>query len=165
MKALRLPTGAPAAAYWFASAAHVILLPFVFASPNWAKRSWRDWRLPPGPGFGCRSPAVPTPHVDANRISQVSRRSILCLCSAPRPRSNRCALALAVTSVLPPYPERRRLRTMVISGLTHAASSSALLRFALRVATRAQGWLPAGWLASTGRGSNPLDRCERFQIT
>ena len=54
---------------------------------------------------------------------------------------------------------------MRISGLTHAASAPALLRFALRVATHAQGWLPAGWLAFTGRGSNPLDHCERFPIT
>ena len=28
-----------------------------------------------------------------------------------------------------------------------------------------QGSLPAGWLAFTGRESNPLDRDERFQIT
>jgi hypothetical protein len=54
---------------------------------------------------------------------------------------------------------------MKISGLTHAASVPALLRFALRVATHAQGWLPAGWLAFTGRVSNPLDHYERFQIT
>src|SRR5215831_11102651 len=53
---------------------------------------------------------------------------------------------------------------MSISGLTHAASAPALLRFAFRVATHAQGWLPAGWLAFTGRESNPLDHCERFQI-
>ena len=52
---------------------------------------------------------------------------------------------------------------MRISGLTHAASAPALLRFAFRVATHAQGWLPAGWLAFTGRASNPLDRYERFQ--
>ena len=54
---------------------------------------------------------------------------------------------------------------MGISGLTHAASTPALRRFAFRVATHAQGWLPAGWLAFTGRASNPLDHCERFQIT
>src|SRR5215468_1966015 len=53
---------------------------------------------------------------------------------------------------------------MSISGLTHAASAPALLRFAFRVATHAQGWLPAGWLAFTGRESNPLDHFERFQI-
>src|SRR3984893_32974 len=32
--------------------------------------------------------------VDANGTSQVFRRSFLCLCSVPRPRSNRCALAI-----------------------------------------------------------------------
>jgi len=54
---------------------------------------------------------------------------------------------------------------MRISGLAHAASAPALLRFAFRVAIHAQGWLPVGWLAFTGRASNPLDHYERFQIT
>jgi len=71
-------------------------------------------------------------------------------------RSHRCC---------PRFVRQRRLRTMRISGLTHAASAPALLRFAFRVATHAQGWLPAGWLAFTGRASNPLDHYERFQIT
>jgi hypothetical protein len=71
-------------------------------------------------------------------------------------RSHRCC---------PRLMEQRRLRTMGISGLDHAASAPALLRFALRVATRAQGWLPAGWLAFAGRVSNPLDHSERFQFT
>jgi hypothetical protein len=53
---------------------------------------------------------------------------------------------------------------MNISGLTHAALAPALLRFALRVTAHAQGWLPTGWLAFAGRGLNPLDRGERFQI-
>jgi hypothetical protein len=66
--------------------------------------------------------------------------------------------------MLPPFGEKRRLRTIRISGLIHAASTPALLRFALRVATHTQGWLPAGWLAFTGRASNPLDHIERFQI-
>jgi hypothetical protein len=67
--------------------------------------------------------------------------------------------------MLPPCGEKRRLRTIRISGLIHAASTPALLRFAFRVATHTQGWLPAGWLAFTGRASNPLDHVERFQIT
>src|SRR5215831_17649085 len=54
---------------------------------------------------------------------------------------------------------------MGISGINHAASAPALLRFAFRVAIHAQGWLPAGWLAFTGRVSNRLDHYERFQIT
>ena len=53
---------------------------------------------------------------------------------------------------------------MGISRLDHAASAPALLRFALRVATRAQGWLPAGWLTFAGRVLNPL-HSERFQFT
>jgi len=65
----------------------------------------------------------------------------------------------------PRFVRQRRLRTMRISGLTHAASAPALLRFAFRVATHAQGWLPAGWLAFAGRASNPLDHYERFQFT
>ena len=65
----------------------------------------------------------------------------------------------------PRFVRQRRLQTMRISGLTHAASAPALLRFAFRVATHAQGWLPAGWRAFTGRASNPLDHYERFQFT
>ena len=61
----------------------------------------------------------------------------------------------------PRFVRQRRLRTMRISGLTHAASAPAVLRFAFRITTHAQGWLPAGWLASTGRVSNPLDHCEK----
>ena len=51
----------------------------------------------------------------------------------------------------PRFVRQRRLRTMRISGLTHAASAPALLRFAFRVATHAQGWLPAGWPLPGGR--------------
>jgi hypothetical protein len=52
-----------------------------------------------------------------------------------------------------------------IFGADSPASVPALLRFALRVAARAQGSLPAGWLAFTGSASNPLDHYERFLIT
>jgi hypothetical protein len=44
---------------------------------------------------------------------------------------------------------------MSISGLTHTASAPALLRFAFRVATHAQGWLPAGWLGLYREGVEP----------
>ena len=55
-------------------------------------------------------------YVDANGISQVFRRSIPCLCSVPRPRSNRRALAIAVTPMLPPLCAQRRLRAMADFG-------------------------------------------------
>src|SRR6266849_707416 len=124
------------------------------------------WRPPPGPGnwvpaarsSGCftwtpvgslRSPGDPScafaPLLDPGRID------------VPLPwRSHRCC---------PRLLSQRRLRTMRISGLAHAASAPALLRFAFRVAIHAQGWLPVGWLAFTVRVSNPLDHYERFQIT
>jgi hypothetical protein len=132
--------------------------------PPW--RSWRGWRPPPGPGIwlsvarsaddftwtpmgSLKYPGDPScafaPLLDPGRTD------------VPLPwRSHRCC---------PRLMEQRRLRTMGISGLDHAASAPALLRFALRVATRAQGWLPAGWLAFAGRVSNPLDHSERFQFT
>jgi hypothetical protein len=57
-----------------------------------------------GPGrLVVRPPQLPaSSYVDANGISQVFRRSFPCLCSVPRPRSNRRALAITVTSMLPP---------------------------------------------------------------
>ena len=63
-----------------------------------------------------------------------------------------------------PATHTTKASAIAISGLTHAASAPADLRFAPRVATHAQGSLPAGWLAFAGRASNPLDRCERFQL-
>jgi hypothetical protein len=165
MKALRLPTGASAVAYFVRfrrprdpSCLCVRLALVDIALLEEVKAPSRPGRWVPV------ARSAGSIHVDVNGISQVSRRSIPCLCSAPRPRSNRCALALAVTSMRPPLFPQRRLRTMNISGLTHAASAPALLRFAFCVATHAQGWLPAGWLAFTGRVSNPLDHDERFQI-
>ena len=160
MKALRLPICVSMVTYGFASTAHAILL---FSCSAVA--------LPKVGGlFRARALVSPATHfpacsrVDANGTSQVFRRSFPCLCSAPRPRSNRRTLAISVTSMLPPLSARRRLRQWLISGLTHAASAPADLRFAFCVATHAQGSLPAGWLAFTGRASNPLDRDERFQF-
>jgi hypothetical protein len=144
----------------FASAAHVILLLCVRRSaPEGVEASSRPghW-APDARSSGCfawtpigslRSPGDPScafaPLLDPGRTD------------VPLPwRSHRCC---------PRFERQRRLRTMLISGLTHAASAPALLRFAFRVATHAQGWLPAGWLAFTGRASNPLDHYERFQIT
>ena len=97
MKALRLPTCASAVVYLF----H-------FRRPRdpsslCVRRSAPEGvEGPSRPGhLGAGHPYFRLFHVDANGISQVSRRSILCLCSALRPRSSRHALALAVTSVLP----------------------------------------------------------------
>ena len=50
-------------------------------------------------------------YVDAYGISQVSWRSILCLCPAPRPWPSRQDLALAILPMLPScHPGRRPQR-------------------------------------------------------
>jgi hypothetical protein len=73
--------------------------------------------VPSRPGlWGAGRPPFRLLRVDANGISQVSRRSFPCLCSAPRPRPNRCTLAMSVTSMLPPLPIRRRLRQLLFRG-------------------------------------------------
>ena len=46
-----------------------------------------------------------------------------------------------------------------------AASAPAAYASRMVLPPPLQSSLPAGWLASTGRESNPLDRFERFQIT
>ena len=98
-------------------------------------------------------------------ISQVSWRSIPCLCPAPRPRPSRQDLALAILSVLPPVnPNRRPQRAHNLeanTGLQHPLSTLHERRYRHPCKTR---FRPAG-CASTGRASNPLDRCERFQVT
>jgi hypothetical protein len=103
--------------------------------------------------------------VGACGISQVSWRSVPCLCPAPRPRPSRQDLALAILSVLPPvYPNRRPQRAHNLeadTGLQHPLSTLRERRRRHPCKTR---FRLAG-CASTGRASNPLDRCERFQVT
>lgn len=167
MKALRLPTCASAVAYFIhfrrprdpscvcdrhCACGAVALLEGRRSPPgpgSWMPATRSSGSLTWTPVGYLRSPGDPScafaPLLDPGRTD------------VPLPwRSHRCC---------PRFVRQRRLRTMRISGLTHAASAPALLRFAFRVATHAQGWLPAGWLAFTGRASNPLDHYERFQIT
>ncbi len=119
----------------------------------------------PGPGF--EVPAARLSgflRVDANGISQVFRQSIPCLCSVPRPRSNRRALAITVTSMLPPLCAQRRLRATLDFGanpqLQHLLSYASC--FALPLTRKARFRLAGS--AFAGRASNPPDRCERFQL-
>jgi hypothetical protein len=107
------PSAYPWSLIWFASTAHG--LPPHSCSPQ---RSRKLGGHLPGQG-ACWSghPQLPVLDcVDANGISQVSRRSFPCLCSAPRPRSNRRVLAVMATSILPPLPIQRRLRQLLFRG-------------------------------------------------
>src|SRR6266700_3447814 len=51
-----------------------------------------------------------------------------------------------------------------MSGLYHAALAPAAYASRLVLPPPLQGSLPAGWLAFTGRESNPQDRYKRFQF-
>jgi hypothetical protein len=162
MKALRLPARANLVPYGFGSRFHARLL--CSYSP---KRSWRARRRLVRPGT-LDQPAFPTRHVTpvgACGISQVSWRSILYLCPAPRPRPSRQDLALAILPMLPSgHPGRRPQRVHNLeanTGPQHPLSTLHERRRRLPSKTR---FRLAG-CASTGRGSNPLDRFERFQVT
>jgi hypothetical protein len=142
MKALRLPSRVSAVAY-LVRFRRPRFTPSVRVSPRGAPgRS----EVSPRPGLlVSRRPTSPAPrYVDTVGISQVSRRSIPCLCCVPGPRSNRRVLVKAATSMLPPLSGPRGLRHWLISRLTPAASAPALLRFALPLLSRAR--LASGWL-------------------
>src|SRR5215218_7354424 len=77
-------------------------------------------------------------------ISQVPRRSIPCLCPAPRPRPNQWSLTKAVPPMLPPRPTRRRLQRSpdleAATGLQHPLPTLRTRR-CRRPARLASGWL------------------------
>ena len=69
------------------------------------------WRSRPGLGrLVRRRPGSGWRPRGRGGISQVPRRSIPCLCPAPRPRPNQRSLTKAVPPMLPPRPTRRRLQ-------------------------------------------------------
>src|SRR5713226_636358 len=160
MKALRLPTCVSMVAYWFASTAHGYLLV-------------RVRRSAPGRSevlFQARpvvQPAAPAPaysYVDANGISQVFRRSFPCLCSVPRPRSNRRTLATDGHVDAAPAEWTAKASAMADFGanpqLRHSLpyASSVSLPHTCKACFRLAG------SAFAGRDSNPPDRYERFQF-
>ena len=146
MKALRLPSRVSTVAY-LVRFHRPRFTPSVRVSP----RRSRKIGVSPGPGLlVSRRPNSPAPHyVDTAGFSQVSRRSIPCLCCVPGPRSNRRVLVIAATSMLPPRSGRRGLRHWLISRLTPAALAPALLRLALPLLSRAR--LASGWLTGLCR--------------
>ena len=104
---------------------------------------------PSGPGSLLdRRPEMPVcTHMDVYGISQVPRRSILCLCPVLRPRPNRRPLAyLTVSSMLPPLFQQRRLQRLMNFGALLRGFSTCCLRFKSDVATT-HAKLASGWLA------------------
>ena len=119
--------------------------------PRFVSRSLRSRRSegPSGPGsLFNRRPELPVySHVDVNGTSQVSRRSILCLCPALRPRPNRRSLAYpTVSSMLPPRFPQRRLQRLMNFGTLSRGFGTCCLRFKNGVATT-HAKLASGWLA------------------
>ena len=85
-------------------------------------------------------------HVDVSGISQVPRRSILCLCLGPRPRPNRRSLAYCrFHRCYPRSDDSEGFSVMGISGLSRGFSTCCL-RFKNGVAT-IHARLASGWLA------------------
>src|SRR3984893_14278215 len=124
-------------------------------------------REPSGPGQLCnRRPQVSAcSRVGVSGSSQVPRRSILCLCLELRPRPNRRSLAIggfvdAAPASSPAKASAREPYRGYRAALAPAAYASRMV-----LPPSMQSSLPAGWLAFTGRVSNPLDREERFQIS
>ena len=159
MKALRLPIRVSMVAYWFASAAHVILL--VRARRGAPRRSKVPWAR----AFGVPGPQSPgLSHVDANGISQVFRRSVLCLCSVLGPRSNRRVLATDGHVDAAPATHTAKASAMADFG------ANPQLRHTLPYASRVtlphtcKACFRLAGLPLPGGSSNPLDRYERFQL-
>ena len=105
-------------------------------------------RVPSGPGSrinrrpNCRLALG----VGVSGISQVSRRSILCLCLGPRPRPNRRSLAYCrFHRCCPHSDDSEGFSVMVISGLSRGFSTCCL-RFMSGVAV-IHARLASGWLA------------------
>jgi hypothetical protein len=106
-------------------------------------------RVLSGPGsLFNRRPKLPAYfRVDVSGISQVPRRSILCLCLGLRPRPNRRSLAsLTVSSMLPPLFPRQGLQRLMNFEALSRGLSTCCLRFRNGVAT-IPAKLASGWLA------------------
>jgi hypothetical protein len=145
---------------WIRFAAHPIPPAFVFAAALPQGR-----RSLPGPGFGGAG-RPPFRLLSCGREWDLSGLQTILpvpLLRSSTPVEPTCPRHAGHIDAAP-ATHTAKAPAIAISGLTHAASAPADLRFAFRVATHAQGLLPAGWLAFTGRASNPLDRYERFQL-
>jgi hypothetical protein len=94
--------------------------------------------------------------------SQVSRRPILCFCLGLRRRPNRCSLASGGLTGAAPAAARAKASACYRFRGYRGASAPAVYASRVMLPSPMQDSLPAGWLAFSGRESNPLDRVERF---
>src|SRR5216684_7035693 len=159
--ALRLPTRVSTVAYLFRFRSPRGPPSFVLASALPVDR-----RALPGQDLWLYRPSLAPvcSHVDASGISQVFRRSFPCLCCVPRPRSNRLALATDGHVDAAPAAWTAKASAMADFGanpqLRHSLpyASRVVLPHTCKACFRLAG------SAFAGRESNPLDRCEWFQL-
>jgi hypothetical protein len=160
MKALRLPTRVSTVAYLFRFRS-----PCVPPHSCLAAALREDRRSLPGQGLClCRRPLLRLLRMDASRISQVFRRSILCLCCVPGPRSNRRVLTMYGHVDAAPTIPTVKASALGISGLTRSFSTCCRTLHARRchrtckACFRLAGWpLPGGsrtlWITTKGFSS------------
>ena len=145
---------------WFASGSHANPPHFVLA----LQRSRADGGSASGQGpCSAGVPLCPAHlRVDVCGSSQVSRRSILCLCPVPRPRPDR--RTLTNTGCVDAAPANRRAKAPACYQYRgyRAALAPAVYASWGMLPLPMQDSLPAGWLAFAGRELNPLGRVERF---
>src|SRR5580693_1913657 len=150
IEVLRLPGTHPRSLICFASGVHATLLGSCLAACAYAPgRSEGAFRARVHVQPATRLPACS--HVDVSGISQVSRRSVPCLCLGPRPRPNRRSLANDGLVDAAPAAVKTKASALLISGLLRGFSTCCL-RFKDGVATatcktrfRLAGWpLPGG---------------------
>jgi hypothetical protein len=120
---------------------------FVFAARSAPVRA----EVPSRPGlWGAGRPSFRLLRVDARGISQVSRRSFPCLCSAPRPRSNRHVLANSRPhQCCPRYPYSEGFGNCYFGAHSRSFGTRCPTLRVLCCHSRAR--LASGWLASLCR--------------
>src|SRR6266481_3510194 len=160
MKALRLPTRVSTVAYWFAPAAHTILL--LSCSPQRSRRVGGPLQARALGSAGC--PSFRQSHAWTRMGSlRSSGDPSHAFALFHDPGRTGVPSPLTVSSVLPPLPIRRRLRRWLISGLTHSFGTCCPTLHAWRCRTRAR--LASGWLAGLGReGVEPSGSLRKVSV-
>ena len=160
---LRLPVTPVRSLICFASGVHATLLGSCLAACACAPgRSEGAFRAGVIVQPATRLPACS--HVDVSGTSQVPRRSILCLCLGLGPRPNQRSL-IGLVDAAPASRTAKASACQLFRGSITRLPAPAAYASRMVLPPPMQSSLPAGWLAFTGRETNPLDRFERFQIT
>jgi hypothetical protein len=160
---LRLPATHIRLLICFASGVHAILLASCFATCAPGRSEG-----PSGPGsLFNRRPDLPVcSHVDVSGISQVSRQSIPCLCPALATPAEPTIPRL-LHGLVDAVPALRTAKTSAVNEFRDSVTrlwhplptlQESCCHYPCKARFRLAG------LAFTGRASNPLDRCKRFQI-